>query len=212
MQYRVSGPDLDAGARHRPQARRRSSPPIRKPPTVNFDWIEPARAGADADRPGRGTACSASARRRLASVLNTVISGAPITQVRDDIYLVDVVLRANDEQRVSLDYLTVDPGSAAQWRAPYRSASSRPSNMCKIIPLIVAARPRSDTHRAGRCRAWVLPESVTTKLDAADRGVAEELAAGLPDRRRRYRRGKCQVAGLGGRRRADHARRHAHWS
>jgi multidrug efflux pump subunit AcrB len=35
-------------------------------------------------------------------VLNTVISGRPVTQVRDDIYLVDVVLRATDEQRVSL--------------------------------------------------------------------------------------------------------------
>ena len=35
-------------------------------------------------------------------MLNTVISGTPITQVRDDIYLVDVVARATDEQRVSL--------------------------------------------------------------------------------------------------------------
>ncbi len=38
-------------------------------------------------------------------MLNTVISGAAVTQVRDDIYLVDVVLRATDEQRVSLDTL-----------------------------------------------------------------------------------------------------------
>jgi len=38
-------------------------------------------------------------------VLNTVISGSPITQVRDDIYLVDVVVRATDEERVSLDTL-----------------------------------------------------------------------------------------------------------
>src|SRR5262249_16681318 len=35
----------------------------------------------------------------------TVISGSAITQVRDDIYLVDVVVRATDEQRVSLDTL-----------------------------------------------------------------------------------------------------------
>jgi multidrug efflux pump subunit AcrB len=41
----------------------------------------------------------------LAGVLNTVISGSAITQVRDDIYLVDVVMRATDEQRVSLDTL-----------------------------------------------------------------------------------------------------------
>ena len=38
----------------------------------------------------------------VASVLNTVISGAPVTQVRDDIYLVDVVARATDEERISL--------------------------------------------------------------------------------------------------------------
>jgi multidrug efflux pump len=38
-------------------------------------------------------------------VFNTVISGRPVTQVRDDIYLVDVIARATDEQRVSLDTL-----------------------------------------------------------------------------------------------------------
>src|SRR4029077_2285825 len=37
--------------------------------------------------------------------LNAVISGTPVTQVRDDIYLVNVVARATDEQRVSLDSL-----------------------------------------------------------------------------------------------------------
>jgi multidrug efflux pump subunit AcrB len=38
----------------------------------------------------------------LASVLNTVISGISISQVRDDIYLVDVVVRSADEERASL--------------------------------------------------------------------------------------------------------------
>ena len=69
----------------------------------------------------------------LASVLNTVISGTAITQVRDDIYLVDVVVRATDEQRISLDTLRTHPSSAAQWHAPCRSASSRPSNMSRTI-------------------------------------------------------------------------------
>jgi multidrug efflux pump len=41
----------------------------------------------------------------LAEVLNTVMTGTPVTQVRDDIYLVNVVARANDEQRVSLSTL-----------------------------------------------------------------------------------------------------------
>jgi len=38
-------------------------------------------------------------------VLNTVISGNTLTQVRDDIYLINVIARATDEQRVSLTTL-----------------------------------------------------------------------------------------------------------
>jgi multidrug efflux pump len=38
-------------------------------------------------------------------VLNSVMTGAAITQMRDGIFLVDVVVRANDEQRVSLSTL-----------------------------------------------------------------------------------------------------------
>ena len=41
----------------------------------------------------------------VASVLNSVVSGTPVTQVRDSIYLVDVIARATDEQRVSLSTL-----------------------------------------------------------------------------------------------------------
>src|SRR4029078_13202715 len=37
--------------------------------------------------------------------MNKVMTGAAVTQVRDGIYLVDVVLRATDEQRVSLSTL-----------------------------------------------------------------------------------------------------------
>jgi multidrug efflux pump subunit AcrB len=44
--------------------------------------------------------------RDLASVLNSVVSGTPVTQVRDGIYLVDVIARATDEQRVSLSTLS----------------------------------------------------------------------------------------------------------
>jgi multidrug efflux pump subunit AcrB len=38
----------------------------------------------------------------IASTLNTVMSGSAVTQIRDDIYLIDLVVRADDEQRVSL--------------------------------------------------------------------------------------------------------------
>ena len=100
VQYRVSGPDV---TQVREIAFRLAQVVAtnRQAEKVNFDWIEPARQvriRVDQDE-ARQLGLSSQA---LASVLNTVISGSSITQVRDDIYLVDVIARATDEQRVSL--------------------------------------------------------------------------------------------------------------
>ncbi len=103
VQYRVSGPDVE---RVREIALKvaqivAADPRARQ---VNFDWMEPdrqVRIRVDQDE-ARLLGLSSQA---IASVLNTVISGVPITQVRDDIYLVNVVARAVDEQRISIDSL-----------------------------------------------------------------------------------------------------------
>jgi multidrug efflux pump len=100
VQYRISGPEVtevrdiafrlaqivasDARARR-----------------VNFDWIEPARKvriRIDQDQ-ARLLGLSSES---IAAVLNSVVTGSPVTQVRDGIYLVDLLVRATDEQRVSL--------------------------------------------------------------------------------------------------------------
>lgn len=100
VQYRVSGPDL---SQVREIARQLADVVASDPSAenVNFDWIEPAREvriKIDQDE-ARLLGLSSDA---LASVLNTVITGVPISQVRDDIYLVDVVVRSTDEERASL--------------------------------------------------------------------------------------------------------------
>ena len=100
VQYRVNGSDV---AQVREIALKLAQVMAANPQAahVNFDWIEPARQvriRVDQDE-ARLLGLSSQA---LAGVLNTVISGTGITQVRDDIYLVDVVVRATDEQRVSL--------------------------------------------------------------------------------------------------------------
>jgi multidrug efflux pump subunit AcrB len=41
----------------------------------------------------------------LAQTLQAVVSGVPVTQIRDDIYLINVVARGTDDQRVSIDGL-----------------------------------------------------------------------------------------------------------
>jgi multidrug efflux pump len=100
VQYRISGPDLGqvrdialqlAGVIAQNSLLRH----------VNFDWMEPARTvriRIDQDQ-ARLLGLSS---QTIASVLNSVVSGRPVTQIRDNIYLVDVISRATDEERVSL--------------------------------------------------------------------------------------------------------------
>ena len=132
VQYRVSGPDL---AQVRELAVKLAQIVATKPEAknVNFDWIEPAREvriEIDQDE-ARQLGLSSEA---LASVLNTVISGISISQVRDDIYLVDVVVRSTDEERASLATLSQLP-FPCQTAVRSRSVNSRPLNTPRPLPL-----------------------------------------------------------------------------
>ena len=103
VQYRVSGPDP---AEVREIALKLGQTMGENPNLrlVNFDWMEPSRevrVRIDQDQ-ARLLGLSS---QTLAETLNAVMSGTPITQVRDGIYLINVVARANDEQRVSLSTL-----------------------------------------------------------------------------------------------------------
>jgi len=103
IQYRVSGPEI---SQVREIALKLAQVMAKNPQVVhvNYDWFEPARQVRIKIDQNEARLLGLSSQA-LASVLNTVISGSPITQVRDDIYLVDVVTRATDEERVSLDTL-----------------------------------------------------------------------------------------------------------
>lgn len=103
VQYRVTGPDI---AEVRAIALRAAQVVAgnAKAEHVNFDWIEPSRelrAQIDQDEARRLGLSS----QALAAALSTVLSGTVVTQVRDDIYLIDVVVRARDDERVSLQTL-----------------------------------------------------------------------------------------------------------
>ncbi|HQZ37303.1 MAG TPA: efflux RND transporter permease subunit, partial [Ilumatobacteraceae bacterium] len=103
LQYRVSGPDKDkvreialeladvvgsdARARH-----------------INYDWMEPARQIHIKVNQEEARQLGISSRA-LAAALNVAITGTTVTQLRDDIYLVNVVARAVDEQRASFETL-----------------------------------------------------------------------------------------------------------
>jgi multidrug efflux pump subunit AcrB len=103
VQYRVSGPDVEKvrGVALDLAKTMGENPTVTR---INFDWIEPARAlhvRIDQDK----TRLLGLSSQAVANALQGVATGQTITQLRDDIYLVDVVARAKDEQRMSLDTL-----------------------------------------------------------------------------------------------------------
>jgi multidrug efflux pump subunit AcrB len=103
LQYRVSGPDKDEVRRLSMELAQVAGTDTRTR-HVHFDWMEPARqlrVNINQDQ-ARQLGVSSAA---IASVLNAAISGTVVTQVRDDIYLVNAVVRATDAERASFQSL-----------------------------------------------------------------------------------------------------------
>ncbi len=103
VQYRVSGPDKDEVTKVAQQLAQIIAA-NRSARHVNFDWMEPARqlrVKIDQDQ-ARQIGVSSAA---IAAVLNAAITGSTVTQIRDDIYLVNVVARAVEKERASVDTL-----------------------------------------------------------------------------------------------------------
>ena len=104
LQYRITGPDKDEV---RQQALAFAQLMASDPRTrhVHYDWMEPARqvrVTVDQDEARRLGVSS----RSLAGVLNASVAGTAVTQLRDDIYLVNVVARATESERASFEALS----------------------------------------------------------------------------------------------------------
>jgi multidrug efflux pump subunit AcrB len=103
LKFRVSGPD-PAKVRDYAQSFALLLGNNPNAQNINFDWNEPSkvvRVQVDQDR-ARALGISSQA---LSQTINAVLSGTTVTQVRDDIYLVDVVARAVSDERVKLETL-----------------------------------------------------------------------------------------------------------
>lgn len=103
VQYRVSGEDLQTV---RDLAQKLGSVIGANPSLKNlaFNWNEPARVVKIDVLQDKARQLGVSSRD-IAMALNTVVQGDASTQVRDDIYLVDVVGRASEKERGSIDTL-----------------------------------------------------------------------------------------------------------
>ncbi len=103
LQYRVTGPDKDEVRRIALDLAQVLGSDTRTR-HINYDWMEPARqlrVRVNQDQ-ARQLGISSAA---LATVLNAKVAGSTVTQVRDDIYLINVVARAVDDERASFGTL-----------------------------------------------------------------------------------------------------------
>ncbi|CCE08403.1 putative component of multidrug efflux system (RND family) [Bradyrhizobium sp. STM 3843] len=103
VQYRVSGPDI-AKVREFSQKLAgivRSNAHLGN---VVFDWMEPARVVKVDVLQDKARQLGVTSQD-IATTLNGVLEGSPVTQVRDSIYLVNVTGRATAPERASIDTL-----------------------------------------------------------------------------------------------------------
>jgi multidrug efflux pump subunit AcrB len=103
VQYRLSGPDI---AQVKELAQKlaaivRTNPHL---DNVMFDWMEPARVVKVDVLQDKARQLGVSSQD-IATTLSSVLDGTAITQVRDSIYLVDVLGRATTPERASIDTL-----------------------------------------------------------------------------------------------------------
>jgi multidrug efflux pump len=112
LKFRVSGPDP---AQTRDFAQRFAQVVGQNPNTrnINYDWNEPSKViKVDVDQDRARTLGISS--EQLANSINAVLSGTTVTQLRDGIYLIDIVARAVPEERAQLETLrnlTFDAGN-----------------------------------------------------------------------------------------------------
>jgi len=103
IQYRVSGPDIDQVRKHAIDL----ASQLDKNPHIGeiiFDWNEPGKVLRIDIAQDKARQLGLSSED-VANLMNSIVSGSTVTQVDDDIYLINVVGRAVDAERGTPDTL-----------------------------------------------------------------------------------------------------------
>ncbi|MCA3278581.1 MAG: efflux RND transporter permease subunit [Roseomonas sp.] len=175
VQYRVLGPEIEGirGIAKELAQVVATSGGVRSP---SFDWIEPSRQlriEVDQDQ-ARQLGLSSAA---IAATLNSVITGSVITQIRDDIYLVNVLARATASERLSLDTLQTMqvpiPGGRSVALGQFATISyGQEYPLVWRRDRVLALTVQADV------RPGVLPEAVVTELAPRIAELQAKLPAG----------------------------------
>ncbi|MFK3909623.1 efflux RND transporter permease subunit [Pseudomonas alabamensis] len=103
IQYRISGKDIDQVRKHAIEL----ATLLDGNPNVGemiYDWNEPGKVLRVDIAQDKARQLGLSSED-VANVMNSIVSGAPVTQVNDEIYLINVVARAQDSERGSPETL-----------------------------------------------------------------------------------------------------------
>lgn len=175
VQYRISGPDPEQlrGIALELATVMAETPLTRQ---INFDWMQTAREVTiriDQDEARRLGLSS----QAVSTVLNANISGSTVTQVRDDIFLVDVVAREVGGQTLSTASLQTLPVALGDGRTiPLNQIAT--FEFGQELPLIWR-RDRMPTLTVQADTApGVLPETVVSALAEPIGALAERLPSG----------------------------------
>ncbi|WP_462401537.1 efflux RND transporter permease subunit [Pseudomonas sp. Marseille-QA0332] len=103
IQYRLSGESIDQVRKHAIEL----ATLLDGDPNIGemiYDWNEPGKVLRIDIAQDKARQLGLSSED-VANVMNSIVTGAPVTQVNDDIYLIDVVARAQDSERGSPETL-----------------------------------------------------------------------------------------------------------
>ncbi len=174
LQYRVSGPDPQQVSDIAYRVAQLVASDSRAH-SLNFDWIEPMRTLRIRVNQDEARLLGISSDT-LARSLNAVVSGVTVTQLRDGIYLIDVIARAGDQERIS-------PATLRTLEIPLQNGQVVPLLQVASVEYgidwpLVRRRDRLATITVqGDVLAGTLPATVIAAIDKK----MEQLDRGLPD-------------------------------
>ena len=173
VQYRVSGKDPNK-VRHFAQKVAEIMATAPDLQNINFNWGDPARKlkidilQEEARRLGLSSAS-------IAQAIYTTLSGVTATQIRDSIYLIDVVLRAQKNERVSIEDLRTLSLPLPNGKSVPLSAVAT-LNYVQDYPLIWRRDRLPTLTVQGNVKGDVLPATIVKQLQ----GKIDELNGSLP--------------------------------
>ncbi len=175
IQYRVSGPNIEEVRKHALAFGELIGKDERLGDIV-YDWNEPARVVKVDVLQDKARQLGVTSQD-IASALNGVVGGTTVTQVRDDVYLIDIIGRARARERESIETLR-------QLQLPTANGTSVPlaavaNFRYEMEQPVVWRRSREPTITVkASITGGVQPATIVSQLDKDVAAFSENLPTG----------------------------------